>query len=480
MTLSLHDRPFFLAGRWERSHERLDVTNPYDGKVIGNTFLATADQLEEAIRAAEQAFAITRKLPSYERSKILHDIAEGLRARKDDIATTLSLEAGKPIKDSRSEVDRAVLTFDTAAEEAKRIGGDVLPLDLLPKAERRFGITRRVPIGPVLAITPFNFPLNLAAHKIAPAIAAGNTVIVKPASKTALTWLVAAEILERTTLPKGALSILPLDPSLHDRLVLDERFKAISFTGSSAVGWALKAKAGKKKVLLELGGNAGVIVDRDADLDVAAARIAYGGFTFAGQSCISVQRCFVHEAVLEDFTRRFLAAIQQIKLGDPLDPTTDLGPMINPKVVQRTGEWVKQAVADGAKVLIGGKTQPGNIFEPTVLTNVKPTSPVCSQEVFAPLVMLFPFKDFKDAVAAVNDSVYGLQAGVFTNALEHAWYAFEELEVGGILLNDIPTWRIDPMPYGGVKDSGFGREGVRYAIEELTELRLMVVNRTAS
>ena len=473
--LTLIDHPFYLAGRWERSPQTYDVLSPYDGTVIGSTSHATEAQLEEAIAKATEAFQRTRKLPSYVRSQILLDIAEGIARRKEDLARAMTLEAGKPIKDSRAEVDRSLLTFRTAAEEAHRIGGELMPLDFIPKAEGRIGITRRVPLGPILGITPFNFPLNLVAHKVAPAIAAGNTIVVKVAAKTPLTMLIACEIMEATALPKGALSVLTVDPSLHERLVTDERFKALSFTGSAAVGWQLKAKAGKKKVTLELGGNAGVIVDRDADLDWSVRRVAYGGFTFAGQSCISVQRCFVHEAIFESWTRRFLDAVKQIRLGDPMDPNTDLGPMIEPKVVTRTHAWVEEALRDGATVLAGGKAR-GNLFEPTVLTNVAPTSPICRQEVFAPLVILFPFRDVRDAVAAVNDSAYGLQAGIFTNSLSHAWYAFDELEVGGVLINDIPTWRIDPMPYGGVKDSGVGREGVKYAIEEMTELRLMVVN----
>lgn len=470
------NHPFYLAGRWATSPQRLEIRSPYDGSIVGSTFYATAEHVDEAITMAVEAFEQTRRLPSYARSAILLQIADGLAARKDDIARAMALEAGKPITDARAEVDRSLLTFRTAAEEAHRIGGELMPLDLIPKAEGRFGITKRVPLGPVLGITPFNFPLNLVAHKVAPAIAAGNTIVVKVAAKTPLTMLIASEVIDATDLPKGALSVLVVDPSLHDALVTDERFKMLTFTGSSAVGWQLKAKAGKKKVTLELGGNAGVIIDRDADLPLAVARVAYGGFTFAGQSCISVQRCVVHEAVIEEFSRRLVEAVKQIRLGDPLDPSTMLGPMIDPKVVARTQAWVDEAVRGGATLLAGGKAR-GTIFEPTILTNVSPTSPVCRQEVFAPLVVLTPFLDFDKAIAALNDSDYGLQAGVFTNSVDHAWAAFDELEVGGVLLNDVPTWRIDPMPYGGVKDSGFGREGIRYTIEEMTELRLLVVNR---
>ena len=477
-TPNLSKKPFFLAGEWATSSQPLEVTSPYDGKVIGSTFLADAGQLEQGIAAAAEAFEQTKRLPSFARSEALHAIAAGLRERREDIATTMALEAGKPIRDARAEVDRSCLTFRTAAEEALRINGDVLPLDWIPSATGRTGITRRVPLGPILGITPFNFPLNLVAHKIAPALAAGNTILIKPAGKTPLTILMACEVIERAGLPKGAVSVLPLDPSLHDKLVTDERFKLLTFTGSSAAGWSIKAKAGKKRVTLELGGNAGVIVDRDADLALAVARIVYGGFTYAGQSCISVQRCFIHESVMDEFSRRLVEAVQKIRLGDPMDEQTGLGPMIDPKVVGRTQQWVDEAIRAGGKLLTGGKAR-GNIYEPTILTNVPRTAAVCQQEVFAPLVVLIPFKDFDEALVQINDSQYGLQAGVFTNTLEHAWRAFDEIEAGGILINDVPTWRIDPMPYGGVKDSGQGREGVRYAIEEMTELRLMVVNRAA-
>lgn len=466
----------FIGGGFVTAPKKLEVKSPYDGSVVGKTFEAGKKELEAAIRAAVKAFEETRRLSSLERSEILRKIGEGVRAERETFIRIIALEAGKPVTDAEREVDRAISNFFTGAEEAKRIYGEVLPLDLFATTKQAFGIVRRFPIGPVLAITPFNFPLNLAVHKIVPAIACGNTVVLKPPHKTPMSTLHLARIVAQSGLPKGALNIIVLDPKLHEALVTDERFKALSFTGSAGVGWMLKAKAGKKKVLLELGGNAGVIVDEGADVKLAAKRIAYGGFSFAGQSCISVQRCYVHQSIFEEFTKLLLAEVKKIKMGDPLDPKTQLGPMIETGAVKRTQEWVAEAVKEGAKLLCGGKAD-GPIFEPTVLTKVKKTSKVCRQEVFAPLVVLFPFKDFEKVLDEMNDSDYGLQAGIFTPSLEHALHAHETIEVGGLIVNDIPTWRVDPMPYGGVKDSGFGREGIRYVIEELTEPRLLAFNR---
>ena len=467
--------PFFLAGQWRKSGQPLDVVNPFDGHVVGTTFYASSADLEEATVAAQEAFAVVRDLPAYERGAILDRIAQGVRQQKDSLARIISLEAGKPIRDSAFEVDRAIFTFEMGAVEARRLGGDVLPLDLMPHGRGRLGIVRRFPVGPVAAITPFNFPLNLAAHKVAPAIACGNPVVLKPPSKTPLTMLTAARIMAEAGLPSGALSILPMSREVDRVMVSDPRFKLLSFTGSADVGWGLKARAGKKRVLLELGGNAGVIVDRDAEVVQAAGRIATGSFSYAGQSCISVQRVYVHQDVFQQVTRALLDTVAAIKMGDPLDPETGLGPMIDEGAVARSQAWVEEAVAQGARVLAGGQAQ-GRFFQPTVLTNVDPASKVCSLEVFAPLVSLFPFQDFREAVAQVNNSMYGLQAGVFTGSLANAFYAFQELEVGGVIINDIPSFRIDHMPYGGVKDSGQGREGLRYAIEEMTEPRIMVVS----
>jgi glyceraldehyde-3-phosphate dehydrogenase (NADP+) len=338
-------------------------------------------------------------------------------------------------------------------------------------------IAKRFPVGPIAAISPFNFPLNLAAHKIAPAIAAGNPIVLKPATKTPLSALYLGELATRAGLPAGAISVLPMARATGDRLVTDPRFKLLTFTGSSAVGWDMKSRAGRKKVILELGGNAGVIVDEGADLEFAAKRVGVGGFAFAGQSCISVQRVFVHERVFEDFAGRLVRLVEALKVGDPMDPDTDLGPMIEASDAARIETWVNEAVFDGAKVLTGAHRVGAAVYAPTVLTDVARDAKVCAQEAFAPLVVLSRFAQFDDALAGVNDSSYGLQAGVFTPSLEHALRAFDALEVGGVIVNDVPTWRIDHMPYGGVKDSGLGREGPRYTIEEMTELKLLVINR---
>jgi glyceraldehyde-3-phosphate dehydrogenase (NADP+) len=467
--------PIFLAGRWVESSETLDITNPARAdEPAGATYNATEGQYEEAVQAAVAAFEVTRKLPAYERGRILRDISAGIRERRQELARTITLESGKPIRDSLVEVDRASLTFRLGAEEAERMTGELIPLDLMASSRDRVGITRRFPIGPIAAISPFNFPLNLAAHKVAPAIAAGCAIVLKPPSKDPLTMLKVAEIIERSGVPEGAVSVLPMTRALGDRMVADERFKLLTFTGSPSVGWRMKERAGKKKVVLELGGNAGVIVDQSADLDWAVKRSVVGAFTYAGQVCISVQRMFIHRAVYDAFLERFIEAAKQLKVGDPLDPETQLGPMVDEQAAQRTDRWVREAQELGGKVLLGGRAD-GSFFPPTVLVDTPPTAQVCSNEAFAPLVVAFPFGDFDEAIADVNDSFYGLQTGVFTNDLGHAWQAFNELEVGGVIVNDIPTYRIDHMPYGGVKDSGLGREGLRWAVEDMTELRLMVL-----
>jgi acyl-CoA reductase-like NAD-dependent aldehyde dehydrogenase len=467
--------PIYLAGRWVESPDVLEVADPArPGKLAGATYNATPEQYEEAVRAAEAAFELTRKLPAYERGQILRDISAGIKSRREELARLIALEAGKPIRDALVEVDRASVVFRLGAEEAERIGGELIPLDIMPSSKGRTGIIRRFPIGPIAGISPFNFPLNLAAHKVAPAIASGNPIVLKPPSKDPLTMLAIAEIIDHAGLPDGAVSILPMTRTLGDRMVEDDRFKLLTFTGSPSVGWRMKARAGKKKVVLELGGNAGVIVDKSADLDWAVKRILVGAFAYAGQVCISVQRMYVHEEVWDDFMGRFVEAAGRLQVGDPLDPKTDLGPMVDDAAASRTQRWVDEAVAAGAKVLLGGKAD-GTYFPPTVLTDAPVACQVCSNEAFAPLVVAFPFSDFGEAVRSVNDSAFGLQCGVFTNDLTNAWHGFEELVVGGVVVNDIPTYRIDHMPYGGVKDSGLGREGLRYSIEDMTEPRILVL-----
>jgi acyl-CoA reductase-like NAD-dependent aldehyde dehydrogenase len=476
MTLTAtQPHPIYLAGKWVDSPDRLEVGTPGDPETqAGATYNATPEQLEQATVAAVAAFEETRNLPAYERSRALREISAGIRERREELGRMLSLEAGKPIRDALVEVDRCVFTFRVAAEEAERLGGEVMPLDLLPASKGRTGITRRFPLGPVAGISPFNFPLNLAAHKIAPAIAAGCSIVLKPASKDPLTLLAATEIIDAAGLPAGSVSILPMTRELGDRMVSDPRFKLLTFTGSPAVGWKMKDRAGKKKVVLELGGNAGVIVDRTADIDWAVKRILVGGFSYAGQSCISVQRIYVHESVSDAFREKLLAGVAGLKVGDPLDASIDIGPMVDDQAAARTARWVGEAVDGGARVLAGGKAN-GPYFEPTVLENVSTDAEVCRNEAFAPLVVLFTFSEFGDAIREVNDSLFGLQTGVFTNDLGHAWQAFNELEVGGVIVNDISSYRIDHMPYGGVKDSGLSREGLRWAVEDMTELRLMVL-----
>jgi glyceraldehyde-3-phosphate dehydrogenase (NADP+) len=465
----------FLAGRWVDSPDLMTIANPArPGEPAGFTYQATPEQYEEAVGAAVVAFEVTRRLPAYERAATLRNISSGIRARREELGRLIALEAGKPIRDALVEVDRATLTFRLGAEEAERLGGEVIPLDLMASSKGRVGITRRYAAGPVAAISPFNFPLNLAAHKLAPAIAAGCSIVLKPPSKDPLTMLTVAEIVEEAGAPAGSVSILPMSRALGDRLVADDRFAVLSFTGSPAVGWPMKARAGKKRVVLELGGNAGAIVDRSADLDWAVRRITVGAFSYSGQVCISVQRVFVHDDVFDDFADRLVAAARALRLGDPLDPETDLGPMVDAKAAARTQAWVDEAVAAGARVLLGGRAG-DTFYPPTILVDAPLDAKVCSEEAFAPLVVLARFSDFGAAVAQANDSRFGLQAGVFTNDLGDAFRAFEGLEVGGVILNDIPTYRIDHMPYGGVKDSGHGREGLRYAIEDMTEIRILVI-----
>ncbi len=416
-----------------------------------------------------------RTLSGYARSTLLQKAAQLLQARQEEFARTMTAESGKPVTDARREVGRAIQTFSIAAEEAKRIGGEVVPLDWSPGMETYWGVTRRFPIGPILGITPFNFPLNLVAHKVAPALAAGNAILIKPAPQTPLTPLLLGEVLAQAGVPPGGLNVLPCDNRVAERLVVDPRFKLLSFTGSAPVGWMLKAKCGKKKVVLELGGNAAVIIEPDADLEYVVQRCVTGGFTYSGQTCISVQRIFVHESVADAFTENLVARVQVLSTGDPGEEATVVGPLIDTGAAQRIEGWIGDAVAQGARLLTGG-SRVGPVVRPTVLSNVTATMKVSCEEVFGPLVTITPYRDFETALRAVNQSEYGLQAGIFTNNIGRIFQAFEELEVGGVLANEIPTFRADHMPYGGIKDSGIGREGLRYAIEDMTEPKLLVIN----
>jgi acyl-CoA reductase-like NAD-dependent aldehyde dehydrogenase len=470
----LQEYGLLLDGQWRREGVRFEVLAPHDRSPIAVARRATAQHVEQAIAAAARAFELTRKLPTFERQRILRAVSEGIAARKEEFVRILALEAGKPIKSARVEVERTIFTFALGAEECARIYGEWLPLDLQAAAAGRWGVVRRFPIGPVASITPYNFPLNLVAHKWAPAIAAGCTIVHKPAPQTPLTSLLLAELVAQSAWPAGALNVLPLSNEDAAPLVTDERIKLLSFTGSAAVGWELKKRAGKKRVALELGGIAGTIIHSDAELAWAAERCVFGGFSYAGQSCISVQRIFVQQTVFEKFLAEFVPRVRALKLGEPLDETTDVGPMISEAAAQRASEWVEEACAAGARALCGGGRR-GAWLEPTVLTGTRPEQRVNCQEIFAPVVTVEPYGEFPDALRRVDATEFGLQAGVFTRDLGLVMRAYEELDVGGVIVNDVPTFRMDHMPYGGAKDSGAGREGLRYAIEEMTERKLLVV-----
>ena len=468
-------RGFFVDGKWIDDGELVEIRAPYDQNVIGQVFQGTRKHAEAAIAAAVKAFGTTRRLPAFERQRVLRRVAQTILERKDEFSRTLAQEAGKPIKAARTEVDRAIFTFNVAAEESTRIYGEYLPLDWQESTAGRWGIVRRFPLGPIAGITPFNFPLNLVVHKVAPAIAAGCPIVLKPAPQTPLSALLLAEAVQQAGWPDGGLNVLPLSNEDAGLLVTDERIKLISFTGSAPVGWAIKRNAGKKKVILELGGNAGVIIHSDADLGYAADRCIAGGFGYAGQTCISVQRILVHRSVYGKFTELLLAGVNKLRVGDPLEETTDLGPLIRESDAVRAADWVQESVRGGARLLTGGSRR-GSLLEPTVLTGTKVEMKVNCQEIFAPVVTVEPYDEFSSALKQVNNSPYGLQAGLFTRDAKLIFEAYEELEVGGLIAGDIPSFRIDHMPYGGIKDSGLGREGLRYAIEEMTEPKLLVMN----
>ncbi len=466
---------FFVDGRWREDGDVVEIHAPYDNSLIARVVQGRREHAEAAIAASVKAFGTTRRLPAFERQRVLRQIAAFMTQRKEEFARTLAQEAGKPIKAARTEVERGIFTFNIAAEESTRIYGEYLPLDWQESTAGRWGIVRRFPLGPIAGITPFNFPVNLVAHKVAPAIAAGCSMVLKPAPQTPLCSLLLAECVQQAGWPDGGLNVLPLSNDDASLLVTDDRIKLISFTGSAPVGWDIKRRAGKKKVVLELGGNAPVIVHSDADLEYAAERCVTGGFGYAGQTCISVQRILVEHSVYGRFTDIFVDLVKKLKTGDPLDESTDVGPLIRNSDAVRTTAWIEDAVSAGARLLCGGR-RTGQVVEPTVLTGTKPDMKVNCQEVFGPVVTVEPYKDFDQALRQANNSAYGMQAGVFTRDAKLLFQAYEELEVGGVIAGDVPSFRIDQMPYGGVKDSGLGREGLRYAIEEMTEPKLMVMN----
>ena len=465
--------PILVAGEWETSTTAAEIRTPFGSTRLGAVSIGSAVQLERAIVAADNARQAMLALSGETRAEILGKVSAAIAADHAAFAELIAREAGKPLKAARAEVDRAIFTFHLAAEAARSAHDEHVEVPLPAGSPGRKGTIRRFPAGAVAAITPFNFPLNLVAHKLAPAIAAGCPVVLKPAPQTPFSSLKLAKLIVGAGLPKGALSVLPLSNDDAAKLVADERLKVLSFTGSAKVGWELKAKAGKKRVLLELGGNAAVVVNRDADVVLAAERCAVGGFSYSGQSCISVQRILVQRDRYEEFIGQLVPKIKALKSGDPLDPETDCGPLIRESDAIRIEDWIAEATSDGAKLLCGGERK-GSFIAPAVLTQTRPEHKVNAEEVFGPLVTVEPFATLDEAIKLVNASRYGLQAGIFTPDREAIERAFRAAEVGGVIVNDVPTFRSDAMPYGGVKDSGLGREGVRYAMEEMSELRILV------
>ncbi len=466
--------PYYLASEPEYANTDLEVTNKYTGEVATKVAVADADTIDKAIAAAQQAQPAMAALAPYERQAVLEHCVKRFTERADELAKALCIEAGKPIKDAKGEVTRLIDTFKIAAEESVRINGETVNLEISARAKGYQGMTKKVSIGPCSFISPFNFPLNLAAHKVAPAIAAGCTFVLKPASRTPIGALIIGEVLAETDLPKGAFSILPCSRDGADLFTTDERLKLLSFTGSPDVGWALKAKAGKKPVVLELGGNAACVVDEDADIEDAIERVIVGAYYQSGQSCISVQRLLVHRNIYDEFKTRYVEKVKGLVSGDPSNEDTFIGPMISEGEAERLHSWIEEAKDKGAAVLCGG-TRNGAMLDATVMENVPKDCDASAEEAFGPLSILVPFDDFDEALKEVNNSRYGLQAGVFTRDIYKAHQAWNELEVGGVVIGDVPSWRVDNMPYGGVKDSGLGREGIRYAIEDMSETRLMVI-----
>lgn len=466
--------PFYLCNQPKTTDARLEVSNKYSGEVATAVSLASAQDIEEAIAGAVRAAQPMRTMAPFERQEVLRHCAGRFRERFEELSEILCIEAGKPIKDSRGEVTRLIETFNIAAEEAVKPDGEMLNLEISERSKGYRGMYKRVPAGPVSFICPFNFPLNLAAHKVAPALAAGCPFILKPDSRTPVGAILIGEILSETGLPEGAFSILPCRREDVAPFTEDERLKLLSFTGSPKVGWMLKSKAGKKKVVLELGGNAACIVDAGADLDDAVDRIIFGAFYQSGQSCISVQRILAHESLADELEHRLVAATRKLKAGDPADEDVFIGPMISKEEAERLESWITEAVAAGAKVLCGGKRE-GALLEATLLRDVPADQPLCAEEAFGPVAVIQRISSFEEGIRIANDSKYGIHAGVFTPSLKHALQAWDELEVGGVLINEMPSWRVDNLPYGGVKESGLGREGVRYAMEDMTEIRALVI-----
>ena len=466
--------PYYLANKAVYANQDLVVVDKFTGEIATRVAMADSAAISQAIAAAETAMPALIAMGSYERKAVLDHCVSQFQKRTNELADSLCIEAGKPIKDARGEVTRLIDTFRIAAEECTRIGGDVIPMDISARAKGYRGMTKRVPIGPCSFISPFNFPLNLAAHKVAPALAVGCSFILKPASLTPIGALIIGEVLAETDLPEGAFSILPCPRDGAALFTEDERLKLLSFTGSPDVGWQLKAKAGKKKVVLELGGNAACLVDADTKIDDAVARIIFGAFYQSGQSCIGVQRILIHHSIYDEFKAKLVNETLKLKMGNPHDEDTFIGPMISESEANRLKGWIDEAVASGATLLCGGEQQ-GSMLQATLLENVDKKTNLYREEAFGPAAILSSFNDYDAALDEINDSRFGLQAGIFTRDIYKAYKAWDRLEVGGVVIGDVPSWRVDHMPYGGVKDSGLGREGIRYAIEDMTEERLLVL-----
>ncbi|NTW23312.1 MAG: aldehyde dehydrogenase family protein [Lentimicrobium sp.] len=465
----------YLAGKFIKTDRALKVTNPYNGITVDTTWLAGLPELESAVISAQKASRLLQEMPSFKRYDALMHIRKRLLERREEFGQMIMLESGKPIRYALGEVDRSIQTFTVAAEESKRIPREYISLDWTPSGEKKEGLVRYFPVGIVAGIAPFNFPLNLAVHKIAPAIAAGCPVILKPSSTTPLTTLLLAQIIAETGLPEGAVSILPMDRATGNLLVIDPRISLLSFTGSPEVGWKMKNEAGKKKVVLELGGNAGVIVAQSADTGLALSKCLAGAFSYSGQVCIHTQRIYVHNSLFHEFSQRFSSMVQQLKTGDPALSETEFSAMIDEPNAIRIENWVNEAIMGGASLVCGGKRE-GTLYNPTILTNTDDSMRVCTEEVFGPVVTLESFENFGEALERLNNTRFGLQAGVFTNNLNEMDSAFNNLQVGGVIINDVPTFRVDHMPYGGIKDSGLGREGVKYAMMDMLEPRILVKN----
>lgn len=474
----MKETKLWINGQWHDAEESYELASPYNGEVIAHVAKASIQDVEKAIEGAQQAFQSFKKTTAYERAEILYKVVDKMRQRKEELAEILALEAGKPIVAGLAEIDRTIATYQFAAEGAKQSKGETVPMDAAPGAGDRIGWTKREPLGVVSAITPFNFPFNLVAHKLGPAFAVGNTVVLKPATQTPLSAIVMAEIFREAGLPDGALQIVTgSGGELSDTLVTHPYVKKVTFTGSGKVGLKIKEKIGLRKVTLELGSNAAVIVEPSTPINKIINRCVSGAFNFAGQVCISLQRIYVHSSIIDEFTKAFVAETEKLIVGDPLDKTTDVSAMINPNEVERIREWIEEAQEQGAKIATGGVFTERTLT-PTVMTNVTADMKIVCQETFAPIVSIVSYETLDDAIRLVNESDLGLNAGIYTNILSDALYAADELQVGAVIINDIPTFRVDNMPYGGVKMSGYGREGIKWALEEMTDMKFISMKKS--